>query len=56
MKSYSVSRLRSSSAGCAGPMCIEAEDDAFVRTLAGRQRALRMARNVPAPLLPDDRS
>lgn len=38
--------------GYAGPVCIEVEDDTFGRTLPGRQRALRTARNVLAPYLP----
>jgi sugar phosphate isomerase/epimerase len=32
--------------GYAGPVCIEVEDDTFGKTLAGRQRALQVARNV----------
>ena len=32
-----------------GPVCIEVEDDTFGRTLEGRQRALRVARNVLSP-------
>ena len=39
-------------AGYAGPVCIEVEDDTFGPTLAGRQRALRIARNVLAPFMP----
>jgi sugar phosphate isomerase/epimerase len=35
--------------GYTGPVCIEVEDDTFGKTLAGRQRALRTARNVLAP-------
>jgi len=35
--------------GYAGPVCIEVEDDTFGKTLAGRQRALRVARNVLQP-------
>ena len=35
--------------GYDGPLCIEVEDDTFGRTLAGRQRALKVARNVLAP-------
>ena len=31
------------SVGYTGPVCIEVEDDAFGKTLAGRQRALRTA-------------
>jgi sugar phosphate isomerase/epimerase len=34
-----------------GPICIEVEDDTFGRSLAARQQALRVARNVLAPLL-----
>jgi hypothetical protein len=33
-------------------VCIEVEDDTFGRSLAGRQRALRVARNVLAPFVP----
>ena len=32
--------------GYDGPVCIEVEDDTFGRDLAGRQRALRVARNA----------
>ena len=35
--------------GYDGPVCIEVEDDTFGKTLAGRQRALRVARNILAP-------
>lgn len=35
--------------GYDGPVCIEVEDDTFGRTPDGRQRALRVARNVLAP-------
>lgn len=35
-----------------GPICIEVEDDTFGKNLEGRQRALRVARNVLAPYLP----
>jgi sugar phosphate isomerase/epimerase len=38
--------------GYTGPVCIEVEDDTFGRTLAGRQRALKVARNVLAPYFP----
>jgi hypothetical protein len=38
--------------GYAGPVCIEVEDDTFGRGLAGRKRALRVARNVLAPYFP----
>jgi len=34
-----------------GPICVEVEDDTFGRTLAGRQRALKVARNVLEPYL-----
>jgi len=32
-----------------GPICIEVEDDTFGKTLEGRKRALRVARNVLSP-------
>ena len=35
--------------GYEGPVCIEVEDDSFGKTLAGRQRALKVARNVLRP-------
>ena len=35
--------------GYDGPVCIEVEDDTFGKTLEGRQRALRVARNVLSP-------
>lgn len=35
-----------------GPVCIEVEDDTFGRSLAGRQRALRVAGRVLRPFLP----
>ena len=35
--------------GYDGPVCIEVEDDTFGKTLEGRKRALRVARNVLAP-------
>lgn len=35
--------------GYDGPVCIEVEDDTFGKTLDGRKRALRVARNVLAP-------
>ena len=35
--------------GYDGPVCIEVEDDAFGRTLKGRQRALQISRNVLKP-------
>ncbi len=34
-----------------GPLCIEAEDDTFGKTLAGRKHALKVARNVLQPYL-----
>jgi len=37
--------------GYNGPVCIEVEDDTFGRTLAGRQRALSVARNVLLPYI-----
>ena len=37
--------------GYDGPVCIEVEDDTFGKTLAGRKRALRVARNVLAPFV-----
>lgn len=39
-------------AGYDGPVCIEVEDDSFGKTLAGRQRAVKVARNVLAPFFP----
>jgi sugar phosphate isomerase/epimerase len=38
-------------AGYDGPVCIEIEDEAFTDTLEGRKRALRISRNVLAPLI-----
>jgi sugar phosphate isomerase/epimerase len=35
--------------GYDGPVCIEVEDDTFGKSLAGRQRALRVARDVLRP-------
>jgi sugar phosphate isomerase/epimerase len=35
--------------GYDGPVCIEVEDDTFGKSLEGRQRALRVARNVLKP-------
>ncbi len=35
--------------GYDGPVCIEVEDDTFGKTLEGRQRALKVARNVLRP-------
>jgi sugar phosphate isomerase/epimerase len=37
--------------GYAGPICIEVEDDTFGRSLAGRERALLVARDVLRPLV-----
>ena len=37
--------------GYDGPVCIEVEDDTFGKTLSGRHRALRVARNVLAPFI-----
>jgi sugar phosphate isomerase/epimerase len=37
------------SVGYDGPVCIEVEDDTFGKTLEGRQRALKVARNVLSP-------
>ncbi len=34
-----------------GPICIEVEDDSFGKTLAGRERALRVSRNVLKPFI-----
>ncbi|HAM71214.1 MAG TPA: AP endonuclease [Verrucomicrobiales bacterium] len=39
-------------AGYDGPVCIEVEDDTFGRTLSGRKRALRVARDLLKPLIP----
>jgi sugar phosphate isomerase/epimerase len=36
--------------GYTGPVCVEVEDDTFGHTLAGRQAALKIARNLLAPL------
>lgn len=38
--------------GYDGPVCIEVEDETFGRTLAGRMRALRVARDVLRPFIP----
>jgi sugar phosphate isomerase/epimerase len=38
--------------GYDGPVCIEVEDDTFGRSLEGRMRALRVARNVLRPFFP----
>ena len=35
--------------GYDGPFCIEVEDDTFGKTLEGRQKAVRVARNILAP-------
>ena len=37
--------------GYDGPLCIEVEDDTFGRSLEGRMRALKVARNVLAPFV-----
>jgi sugar phosphate isomerase/epimerase len=37
--------------GYDGPVCIEVEDDTFGKSLAGRQQALRVARNVLRPFV-----
>ncbi|HEY2574101.1 MAG TPA: sugar phosphate isomerase/epimerase [Verrucomicrobiaceae bacterium] len=37
--------------GYDGPLCIEVEDDTFGKSLEGRKRAIRVARNVLAPLV-----
>lgn len=37
--------------GYDGPVCIEVEDDTFGRTLEGRQRAVRIARNILRPFI-----
>jgi sugar phosphate isomerase/epimerase len=34
-----------------GPVCVEVEDEAFTDTLAGRQRSLRISRDVLQPLI-----
>jgi hypothetical protein len=34
-------------------VCVEVEDDTFGKTLAGRQRALKVARNVLQPYFAD---
>ncbi len=39
--------------GYDGPVCIEIEDDTFGKTLEGRKRALRVAKNVLAPFFAD---
>jgi len=40
--------------GYDGPVCIEVEDDTFGKSLEGRKRALRVARNVLQPFFPAD--
>jgi hypothetical protein len=35
--------------GYAGPVCIEVEDDTFGKSLEGRMRAIRVARDVLRP-------
>jgi sugar phosphate isomerase/epimerase len=35
--------------GYDGPVCIEVEDDTFGKSIEGRKRALRVARNVLKP-------
>lgn len=42
-------------AGYNGAVCIEVEDDTFGRTLPGRKRALKIARNVLQPFFDDER-
>jgi sugar phosphate isomerase/epimerase len=37
--------------GYDGPICIEVEDDTFGKMLEGRQRALRVARDVLSPFI-----
>jgi len=37
--------------GYDGPLCIEVEDDTFGKTLEGRKRALRVARNILSPFV-----
>jgi sugar phosphate isomerase/epimerase len=38
-------------AGYDGPVCIEVEDDTFGKSLAGRERSLRISRNVLKPYI-----
>jgi sugar phosphate isomerase/epimerase len=38
-----------SNAGYDGPVCIEVEDEAFGKSMDGRKRAVKVARNVLAP-------
>ncbi len=40
--------------GYDGPLCIEVEDDTFGKTLEGRKRAVKVARNILAPFFPPD--
>jgi sugar phosphate isomerase/epimerase len=35
--------------GYEGPLCIEVEDDTFGKTLEGRIKALKVARNILSP-------
>ena len=35
--------------GYDGPLCLEVEDDTFGKTLEGRMKAVKVARNVLAP-------
>ena len=35
--------------GYDGPVCIEVEDETFGKNLAGRKRAIKVARNVLQP-------
>jgi len=37
-----------------GPVCIEVEDDTFGKTLEGRKRAIRVARDILSPHFPSD--
>jgi sugar phosphate isomerase/epimerase len=39
--------------GYDGPVCIEVEDDTFGKSLEGRKHALRVARNVLSPFVPN---
>lgn len=36
-----------------GPVCVEVEDDTFGKSLEGRKLALKVARNVLSPLIPE---
>ncbi|MCX7044846.1 MAG: sugar phosphate isomerase/epimerase [Candidatus Sumerlaeota bacterium] len=40
--------------GYDGPVCVEVEDDTFGKTLEGRQRALRIGRNVLQPFIANE--